>query len=136
MALPSLSSSQAWVAGRSPRPAGGDRSRALIRSRQLAPALALSCALVLLSGCERRPSPETQRIEELNLKIQQLEQRLNSLARERSDGADRKGKPPAGVIKSLTIRTGSQDDRLRIYWADGSTTDLPCTKEQSTFACG
>jgi hypothetical protein len=31
---------------------------------------------------------------------------------------------------------GSDDDRLRIYWADGSRTDLPCTKEQSTFVCG
>jgi len=25
---------------------------------------------------------------------------------------------------------------LRIYWADGSTSDLPCTKEQGTWACG
>jgi hypothetical protein len=98
--------------------------------------LSLAAGLLLLSACERQPSPEARRIEELNLKIQQLEQRLNTLARERNDAADRKGKPPAGVIKSLTIRTGSEDDRLRIYWADGTTTDLPCTKEQSTFACG
>jgi len=104
-------------------------------ARRLGP-LGLAAGLLLLSACERQPSPEARRIEELNLKIQQLEQRLNSLARERNDAADRKGKPPAGVIKSLTIRTGSEDDRLRIYWADGSTTDLPCTKEQSTFACG
>lgn len=98
--------------------------------------LALLAAVALLGACERQPSPEAQRIDELNLKIQQLEQRLNTLARQHDDAADRKGKPPAGVIKSLTIRTGSEDDRLRIYWADGSTTDLPCTKEQSTFACG
>jgi hypothetical protein len=99
-------------------------------------ALLLGCAL-LLAGCTPAgPSPEAQRLERLELRLQQLEQRLNTLSRERDDGADRKGKPPAGVIKSLTIRTGSEDDRLRIYWADGSTTDLPCTKEQSTFACG
>lgn len=99
-------------------------------------ALLLGCAL-LLAGCTPKgPSPEAQRLERLELRLQQLEQRLNTLNRQREDGADRKGKPPAGVIKSLTIRTGSEDDRLRIYWADGSTTDLPCTKEQATFACG
>ena len=93
-------------------------------------------ALALLAACERQPSPEAQRMDELNLKIQQLEQRINTLSRQHDDAADRKGKPPVGVIKSLTIRTGTEDDRLRIYWADGSTTDLPCTKEQNTFACG
>jgi hypothetical protein len=75
-------------------------------------------------------------MDQLELKIQQLEQRLNKQAADHPNGADRKGKPPAGAIKSLTIRTGSADDRLRIYWSDGSTTDLPCTKEQTTFACG
>jgi len=89
-----------------------------------------------LAGCQQGPNPEAQRIDQLNLKIEQLEQRLNKLASERHAGSDRQGKPPAGRIKSLTLRTGSEDDRLRIYWADGSTTDLPCTKEQSTFVCG
>ena len=37
---------------------------------------------------------------------------------------------------TLTLRSGTDDDRLRIYWADGSTTDLPCTKEQATLVCG
>jgi len=89
-----------------------------------------------LAGCQQGPNPEDQRIDQLNLKIEQLEQRLNKLASERLDGADRQGKPPVGRIKSLTLRTGTEDDRLRIYWADGSTTDLPCTKEQATFVCG
>ena len=97
---------------------------------------ALPLTMALLAGCRQGPSQEAVRIEQLNLKIQQLEQRLNTLSREHQNGADRHGKPPAGVIKSLTIRTGTEDDRLRIYWADGSTTDLPCTKEQATFACG
>jgi hypothetical protein len=91
--------------------------------------------LGLASGCQRQPSAEAQRLDQLNLKIQQLEQRLNKVSQQ-TDGADRSGKPPAGVIKSLTLRLGSDDDRLRIYWADGSRTDLPCTKEQSTFVCG
>ncbi|WP_235300094.1 hypothetical protein [Synechococcus sp. GFB01] len=52
------------------------------------------------------------------------------------DGADRSGKPPAGPVKSLTYRTSDQGNRLRIYWADGSSTDLECNQEQSTLACG
>ena len=52
------------------------------------------------------------------------------------DTADTAGKPPAGPVKSLTFRMGSEDDRLRIYWGDGTTSDLPCTKEQGTWACG
>jgi hypothetical protein len=91
---------------------------------------------VALAGCREGASPEAQRIDQLNLKIQQLEQRINKLDGERRNGSDQRGKPPVGAIKSLTLRTGTEDDRLRIYWADGSTTDLPCTKEQATFVCG
>jgi outer membrane murein-binding lipoprotein Lpp len=89
-----------------------------------------------LAGCQQGANPEAQRIDQLNLKIEQLEQRLNKLASERQAGSDSQRKPPSGRIKSLTLRTGTEDDRLRIYWADGSTTDLPCTKEQATFVCG
>jgi hypothetical protein len=39
-------------------------------------------------------------------------------------------------VKSLTYRSGTSDDRLRIYWADGSSSDLPCTEEQNTLVCG
>jgi hypothetical protein len=92
--------------------------------------------VALATGCQRVPSAESQRLDRVDLKIQQLEQRLNKLSVRTEDGADKAGKPPAGVIKSLTLRMGSEDDRLRIYWADGSKTDLPCTKEQSTFVCG
>ena len=100
-------------------------------------ALALSLSLgLLLGGCERGHNPESQRIDELEFKLQQLEQRLNKVSSQRMNGSDRSGKPPAGVVKSLTLRSGSDDDRLRIYWADGSTTDLPCTKEQATLVCG
>ncbi len=96
----------------------------------------LLMAAVLTSGCQRGPSAEQRRLDQVDLKIQQLEQRLNKLSIRSEDGADRAGKPPAGVIKSLTLRLGSDDDRLRIYWADGSKTDIPCTKEQSTYVCG
>ncbi|MCX5953524.1 MAG: hypothetical protein NTZ40_08550 [Cyanobacteria bacterium] len=90
---------------------------------------------LLLAGCQTKPAAQAERLDRLELRLQQLEQRLNQ-ERQRQDGADRSGKPPAGVIKSLTLRSGSGDDRLRIYWANGSTTDLPCTKEQATLVCG
>lgn len=116
-----------------PRPPGLWRHRGLPPKALLLAGCLLS--LGLASGCQLQPSAESQRLDQLDLKIQQLEQRLNKVSQP-SDGADRAGKPPAGVIKSLTLRMGSDDDRLRIYWADGSRTDLPCTKEQSTFVCG
>jgi len=103
-------------------------------SRRAITALLLSSSLLLV-GCKRGPSPESQRIDQLELKIQQLEQRLNKAA-SRPDPADKAGKPPAGPVKSLTFRTGTDDDRLRIYWGDGTSTDLPCTREQATYVCG
>ncbi len=96
----------------------------------------LLVAGLLVGGCQRGPSAETRRLDRVDLRVQQLEQRLNTLSIRSEDGADKAGKPPAGVIKSLTLRLGSEDDRLRIYWSDGSQTDLPCTKEQSTYVCG
>jgi hypothetical protein len=104
----------------------------------------LACGL-LLGGCQLLPgsggAPPSaqerqllQRQEQLELKLQQLEQKLNNL--NGPNGADSAGKPPAGPVKSLTLRTGTEDDRLRIYWADGSSSDLPCTKEQATLVCG
>ncbi len=100
---------------------------------RLSPALLVLPLLV--AGCQGTPNAESRRIDQLELKIQQLEQRLNKTDA-RPDTADPAGKPPAGVVKSLTLRTDTEDDRLRIYWADGSKTDLPCTKEQTTLVCG
>lgn len=85
-----------------------------------------------LTACQ--PNRQSQRLDRLEQRVLQLEQR--HATPENADAADHKGKPPAGVVKSLTFRIGSSDDRLRIYWADGTTTNLPCTKEQGTWACG
>jgi hypothetical protein len=108
--------------------------------RPLGPAL-LCLGLVgslAIAGCQPKPSAELkeiqQRQEQLDLKLQQLEQKLNTLTPR--DGSDSAGKPPAGPVKSLTLRSGTEDDRLRIYWADGTSSDLPCTKEQATLVCG
>ena len=93
---------------------------------------------LVLAGCQGRKPSDLQQLqqrqEQLQLQIQQLEQRLNATTPR--DGSDRQGKPPAGPVKSITFRSGTGDDRLRIYWADGSTSDLPCTKEQTTTVCG
>jgi hypothetical protein len=102
------------------------------------PLATLLAGSLTLAGCQG-PKPGDlqqlqQRQEQLQLQIQQLEQRLNATTPR--DGSDRQGKPPAGPVKSITFRSGSGDDRLRIYWADGSTSDLPCTKEQTTTVCG
>lgn len=92
----------------------------------------------IAAGCQARSGPELlllqRRQEQLELKLQQLEQRLN--APTPRGAADSAGKAPAGPVKSITFRSGSADDRLRIYWADGSSSDLPCTKEQGTLVCG
>ena len=46
-------------------------------------------------------------------------------------------KTPAGPIRSLTLRLGTDDDRLRLYWGDGQTSDLACSQEgKGTWACG
>lgn len=99
---------------------------------------AATTAVLALSACQPKPSSDVlqlqQRQEQLELKLQQLEQKLNATTPR--DAADRAGKPPAGPVKSLTYRSGTSDDRLRIYWADGSSSDLPCTKEQNTLVCG
>ena len=105
--------------------------------RPLLVGLPLLALLSLGSGCQKQDKKDVQvlqqRQEQLELKIQQLEQRLNTVS---PGAADKKGKPPAGPVKSLTFRSGSSDDRLRIYWADGTTSNLPCTKEQGTLVCG
>ena len=120
----------------SPSPSCPGRfAQRIARSAPRAGLLMLAGAL-LLGGCDKQPSADSQRIDQLELKIQQLEERLNKAARQQPVPADRAGKPPAGKVKSLTFRSGTEDDRLRIYWEDGSKTDLPCTKEQTTLVCG
>ena len=91
-------------------------------------------ALLLLVGCQRGPSADSQRLDRLELRLQQLEQRLATP--DAGNTADKAGKAPAGPVKSVTFRSGTAENRLRIYWADGTASDLECTKEQSTWACG
>jgi hypothetical protein len=97
------------------------------------PAISLAAALLLV-GCQSNPSAENERLKRIELRLQQLEQRQANPGA--GNTADQSGKAPAGPVKSLTFRMGTTDDRLRIYWADGTSSDLPCTKEQATLVCG
>ena len=92
----------------------------------------------LAAGCTpQQQSPnaiqQSEAIKRLGYRLQQLERRIDSGGNERPDPGD---KTPPGPVKSLTLRLGTVDDRLRIYWEDGTTTNLPCTEEQKTWVCG
>ena len=106
------------------------------RSGLITVALA-SSAVLALSGCGSKTAPDNNTQREA---INRLEQRLEQLERQVGEQlpppSDNSNKVPAGPVSSITLRTGTSDDRLRIYWADGTRSDLPCTKEQNTWACG
>ncbi len=117
-----------------------DTSMAKSKPLNLGQSILLSLGIICLSGCQENNSriyseslKNSQEINQLDKRIQELEIHLGK----KNLGAEGKeSKAPAGPIKSLTFRLGSKDDRLRIYWADGSNSDLPCTKEQSIWVCG
>ena len=95
--------------------------------------------LGLLSSCQtpsdrtNSDSPsQTQAIQQLDARLKRLEQRIDDAP----PGPDRGNRVPPGPIKSITFRSGTTDDRVRIYWANGERSDLPCTLEQGTWACG
>jgi len=97
----------------------------------------LIAGLIACSGCTTPPSiSDTARS-----KFERIERRLQRLERDQgvttSPQAPNDPKAPAGPIRSLTLRIGTDDDRLRLYWADGQTSDLICSKEgKGTWACG
>ena len=98
--------------------------------------LCLGVTSVGLTSCEMVPSSGDTRasIKQLERRINQLEQELHEL---KSPGSDADSKTPAGPLRSLTLRIGTEDDRLRMYWADGQTSNLICSEEgKGVWACG
>ena len=90
-----------------------------------------SCGLVNSSGDQSNSSAS---IEQLEQRINQLEQELQQL---KSPGGYVDSNTPAGPLRSLTLRIGTEDDRLRMYWADGQTSNLICSQEgKGVWACG
>ena len=100
----------------------------------------MAFACLCLSSCGTRSSStgadQTSQaaLEQLELRVNQLERKLSA----RSPGnADTDQKVPAGPLQSLTLRLGTDDDRLRLYWADGQSSDLLCSEEgKGVWACG
>ncbi len=104
--------------------------------------MAIAAGLPLLAGgCMQSNPPiaiDSDSVSQIEIKkikkrILDIEEFLKSQSQVPSS---KKLNKPFGVIKSITFRNGTKDDRLRIYWEDGSKSDLPCTKEQSIWACG
>ena len=97
--------------------------------------------LLSLSGCAM---PFKQRHAELNPPSEQtlrlLQDRVDALEtrlRRAEEESPPDSRTPSGPLRSVTLRMGTADDRLRMYWADGQTSDLPCTQEgNGTWACG
>ncbi len=106
------------------------------------PALILGAVLAASYGCQknRQPIAKEQVAGLTRSSVKQLEKRIEKIELQikKNIPAQRRNdmKTPTGPIKSLTFRIGTEDDRLRIYWADGSNSDLPCTKEQAIWVCG
>ena len=109
--------------------------------RRLMPLLCLGIASVGLSSCGLMPHSDDKPNENTRASIKQLERRINQLDKEleglKSPAGDADSKTPAGPLRSLTLRIGTEDDRLRMYWADGQTSNLICSEEgNGVWACG
>ena len=102
--------------------------------------LMLGITLIAVAGCQKSKGPSNASTFPDENKLNQIETRLDKLEKlieaNFFPSSQTDTRTPSGPIRSLTIRTGTEDDRLRIYWSDGSKSDLPCTKEQLIWACG
>ena len=102
------------------------------------PFTAVAC--LTISSCGSGPSsygsdPSNQAaLERLELRVNQLERKLSTTTL--GDG-NLDPNVPAGPLQSLTLRLGTDDDRLRLYWANGQSSDLICSEEgKGVWACG
>ena len=104
-------------------------------------ALGLSALLITACTGDTTGDRQGQPDEAIEASIQRLELRLDQLEQRLKDGRPSDVEPdektPAGPIRSLTLRLGTNDERLRLYWADGQRSDLLCTQEgKGIWACG
>ena len=109
--------------------------------QRLIPLLCLGVTSVGLTSCELVPSSGDKPNTNTRASIKQLERRINQLEQELEElkppAGDADSKTPAGPLRSLTLRIGTEDDRLRMYWADGQTSNLICSEEgKGVWACG
>ena len=106
--------------------------------QRLIPLLCLGVTSVGLTSCGLVSSSGDKPTANTRASINQLERRINQLEQElKSPAVDADSKTPAGPLRSLTLRIGTEDDRLRMYWADGQTSNLICSEEgKGVWACG
>ena len=92
-----------------------------------------SCAMPFQQRDADMNPPSEQALRLLQNRVDALETRLRRAEEELPPDS----RTPSGPLRSVTLRMGTADDRLRMYWADGQTSDLPCTQEgNGTWACG
>ncbi len=103
-------------------------------------AIAISVVVLFVIGCKNNQSAGISKHslneEEISLLKGRIKKLENLIINNPQRLVKQRNQPPVNLIKSITLRIGTKDDRLRIYWEDGSNSDLPCTKEQSIWACG
>ncbi len=108
----------------------------IVKSKQLKfiyLCLASFILLVTVIQIDRRYSS----IEDFNKSLHERLSKIEELEGQHiiKEGRDQK-EDISLYIKSLTFRIGTEDDRLRIYWSNGRTTDLPCSEDETIWACG
>ena len=108
--------------------------------RNLILMLVFSATAGVLAGCNsssgvNESTPDNSAgLEQLELRVNQLERDLKDIER---PALETDSKTPPGPLRSLTLRLGTDDDRLRLYWADGQESNLLCSQEgKGTWACG
>ncbi len=95
--------------------------------------------LLFCTGCKNKQGDfNNLNSKELLFELQEKVTKLESILEKGNNYPNQKTRASNNslYIKSITFRLGTEDDRLRIYWTDGSKTNLPCTKEQRIWACG
>ena len=102
--------------------------------------ISLVAGILLINGCQNKRhsfknmrTGQEKELASVKRRVEKLESQINS---ETNNSSQENFKQSASPIKSITFRIGTRDDRLRIYWKNGSNSDLPCMKEQSTWICG
>ena len=108
--------------------------------RKLILMLVFSATTGVLAGCNTS-SGVNESTPDNNAALERLELRVNQLERDLKDverpELETDSKTPPGPLRSLTLRLGTDDDRLRLYWADGQESNLICSQEgKGTWACG
>lgn len=95
----------------------------------------IAICLAAILGCQNNQTNRANKYDQnktLESRINKVEQQLKSYIKQTP--SSNQGSIN-GSIKTLTFRTGTEDDRLRIYWSDGTKTDLRCEKEQLIWIC-